>query len=132
MLFRSFAAWPRFVDAVRAVAARQESGEAPFDKQITVLAFLRVVTGRLDGTVVVWSLWLTVAAVLGLSVAWVWWRADAGVPYLRLFGTAGLAMVALSPRLYFYDGLVAGVAAASWYLQREHYRSAWVRRAEGL
>ena len=128
----TFAAWPRFVDAVRAVAARQESGEAPFDKQITVLAFLRVVTGRFDGTVVVWSVWLLVAAGLGLLTAWAWYRADAEVPLLRLMGIAGLAMVALSPRLYFYDGLVAAVAAAAWYLEPGRYRLRLIRRAEGV
>jgi hypothetical protein len=125
-------AWPHFLEALRSVAARQESGEAPFDKQITVLAFLRVVTGRLDGTVVVWSLWSVVVGGLGLLVVWVWYRADDEVPLLRLLGIAGLAMVALSPRLYFYDGLVAAVAAAVWYLEPGRYRLRWARRVEGL
>jgi hypothetical protein len=58
-------------------------------------------------------------------------RAGRHVPALRLFGSAALAVVAVSPRLYFYDALVLAVPAAAWYLCRDGYASRWVRRLQG-
>lgn len=124
-------AWGRFLDAVRGVAERQETGEAPIEKQVTLLSFFRVVSGDLSGSVAIWLLWFVVAAALGALVAWTWWRAGADTPPLRLVGLAALAIVALSPRLYFYDALVLAVPAASWYLGRDGYRRRWTRRVQG-
>ena len=118
--------------AARGVAQRQEAGDAPIEKQITMLAFLRVASGGLDGSSAIWILWLVVAVALGAASAVVWRRADAETPIVRLVGMAALAIVALSPRLYFYDGLVVAVPAAAWYLGRSGYTYRWVRRLEGL
>jgi len=128
----SLPAWSAFVTAAGGVMARQEAGDAPVDKQITILSFLRVVSGHLGGSAATWLVWMVVAGALGLSMVHRWHRADAATSPVRLVGTAALAVVALSPRLYFYDGLVLAVPAAVWYLGRSSYRMRWVRRGEGL
>lgn len=128
----SIGAWPRFVDAVRTVAAVQEQGDAPMEKQITLLSFLRVVAGHFDGSTVTWVLWCVPGIALATLTLQAWRRADDATPALRLIGMAALAMVALSPRLYFYDGLIVAVPAASWYLRRDGYTLPSIRRLEGL
>lgn len=128
----SIGAWPRFVDAVRTVAAVQEQGDAPMEKQITLLSFLRVVAGHFDGSTLTWVSWGVLGVALAALTLQAWRRADDATPALRLFGMAALAMVALSPRLYFYDGLIVAVPAASWYLRRDGCALRLVRRLEGL
>ena len=128
----SIEAWPRFVDAVRTVATVQEQGNAPMEKQITLLSFLRVVAGNFDGSAVTWVLWCVLGVALAAVTLHAWRRADDATPALRLVGMAALAMVALSPRLYFYDGLIVAAPAASWYLRRDGYTLRPVRRLEGL
>jgi hypothetical protein len=124
-------AWGDFLNAVRGVAERQELGDAPIEKQVTLLAFLRVVTGRFDGSSAIWLVWFVLAGTGALLVAWTWWRAGPEISALRLTGLAALAMVALSPRLYFYDALVLAVPAAVWYLDRDRFECRWIRRLEG-
>jgi hypothetical protein len=124
-------AWEQFLVAARGVAQRQGQGDAPIDKQTTVLAFLHVVTGRMDGSVLVWVVWLAVVAAVGALVVWAWRVAGPETSELRLVGMAALSIVSLSPRLYFYDGLVVVVAAAHWYLCRSRYHSRLIRRTEG-
>ncbi len=131
-LLLSMAAWWRFFEAAGEVVARQENGAAPMEKQITVLAFLRVLDGRGEGRTTTSVLWFVLSASIGVLTLWAWRRADSGTPALRLVGMAALAMVALSPRLYFYDGLIVAVPGATWYLRRDGYTLQWVRRVEGL
>lgn len=127
----SMSAWSEFTAAVRGVAERQEQGDAPVNKQVTILAFVRTVSGHAGGSPGTWLVWAAVAAVLAALVVRTWHLADGETPSLRLVGLAALGLVALSPRLYFYDALVVGLPAAAWYLQRETYRSRWNRRLQG-
>lgn len=124
-------AWPDFVRAARGVAARQEQGDAPIEKQTTILSFLHVLSGRTEVHPLVWLAWLVVVVVIGALVLWAWRAAGPETSNLRLVGMAALAIVALSPRLYFYDGMIAILPAAHWYLARRAYASRAVRRLEG-
>jgi hypothetical protein len=125
-------AWGDFAAALRGVAERQELGDAPIEKQVTLLAFLRVVSGQTAGAPAITTLWLAIVAVAAILVAHTWRRAGAEVSAVRLSGLAALCMVALSPRLYFYDALVLAVPAAAWYLGPGCTTRRWIRRLEGL
>ena len=85
-----------------------------------------------SGSTGIWLVWLAITAVLSATIALVWRGADEQTPGVRLVGLAALAIVALSPRLYFYDGLVMAVPAAAWYLGRSDYTYRTVRRLQGL
>ena len=135
----SLGAWSAFVDAVAAVAQRQEAGQAPVDKQITLLAFLRVLSGNLSASRWVWLLWGCLVTPLVVLACVVWYRHRHPGPagalrrgMLRQVGLLALVMVAVNPRLYFYDGLVVAVAAAGWYLDRDSYVSRAWRRVGGV
>ena len=135
----SLGAWSAFVDAVAAVAQRQEAGQAPVDKQVTLLAFLRVLSGNLSASTWVWLLWGCLVTPLVALACVVWYRhRDPGPAgtlrrgILRQVGLLALVMVAVNPRLYFYDGLVVAVAAAGWYLDRDSYVSRAWRRVGGV
>jgi hypothetical protein len=121
--------WLGFVQAVRDVAERQGRGDAPIEKQVTLLGFAQVLSGgRASPTV-----GIAVALVAAVTFGWafrVWRRLD-GAPPLRLVGSAVLLAVALTPRLYFYDALVLALPAAAWYLGAGRYGTRAARRVAG-
>lgn len=125
-------AWLDFLRAVLGVAQRQESGQAPVDKQTTLLAFSRVLSGDLSGTAVVWALWLGMVIPVLVLAAMAWRKLARTDRYrLRLVGVLALVMVAANPRLYFYDALILTLPAAAWYLDRDSYGRARWRRIGG-
>ncbi len=129
----AWAAWVEFVRAVAGVAQRQESGNAPVDKQATLLAFLRVLSGDLAGSTMVWAVWLVVVVPMLVLAAMACRRVMGQDRYrLRLVGLLALVMVAANPRLYFYDALVLALPAAAWYLDRDSYDRSSGRRMGGL
>jgi hypothetical protein len=126
------APWTGFVGALRRVASQQQGGEAPIDKQATVLSFLQVLSGRTSTTVLIWLAWMAVSALLVGAALWAW-RVSTGHPSaLRVLGLGALLCVAANPRLYFYDALVLVLPAAGWYLDRSSYSSRYRRRVGGL
>jgi hypothetical protein len=101
------------------------SNETPPWKQLTLLASLQWVTGSRGTDLLVRGAWVVAALLL---FAWLLWtsrgRGETSQWRLeRLYGTAWLAVVALNPYAYFYDGLALIIPAAVWWLRREHYRS---------
>lgn len=124
--------WLAFLDNARGVAARQQAGDAPIAKQVTVQSFVRVLLGTGSwSTTVSWLAWAAVTAGLAFA-CWRVWRRPASLPLLRVVGTVCLLAVAANPRLYFYDALLLLVPAAGWYATADTYRSAGRHRLIGV
>lgn len=126
---------PAVVSAFVAALGRTFSGHAgadvPTDKEVTLLAALRVATGSGAMSSVALALWLVAVALLGLAVAR---RVRAGVDRERVARLAGIAVlfaVTANLRLYFYDAVVLVVPAAAWMFERRTYASAASRRCIG-
>jgi hypothetical protein len=126
------APWTGFLAALRRVASQQQGGDAPIEKQSTVLSFLQVITGAKTTGVLLWLAWMTISVLLAATAMRAWRHCRTHPSMLRVVGLGALLCVAANPRLYFYDALVLVVPAAGWYLDRSTYRSSAPRRIGGL
>jgi hypothetical protein len=99
---------------------------APWMHQ-TLLAFWIWVLGpaHLGLAPAAWSLTAGLAAATAANC---WWRATAPAALPRLFGQAVLALVAVSPYLFYYDGLLLALPAMVWYFQADGFvsRRSWL------
>ncbi len=123
-------AWAAYADSLAYMATKERIGLTPTDKQVTVVSAVRVLL--LGGGTATWVevLWLAVAASTGAVVLAALtsgrpWRLvpTRSTPTLRTVGLVALFAVVASPRLYFYDALLAVPAAVAWYLHRYDYAS---------
>lgn len=114
--------WRDYLVSMSFVGNLLAAGSPVLWKQRTLLASLSWIGGRPAGAAGVLGIWLVLVLPLSLGVLRVWWRASRDqLP--RLIGIAVLFLVAASPYLFFYDGLLLAVPGIVWWLQRERYAS---------
>ena len=123
--------WSDYRDASDRVVEQAFHGElAPWMHQ-TLLAFWIWAAGEEQRVDLAWLGWMITAAVATALVVRSWWTRRPEQVARRL-GQAVLFAVAVTPYLYFYDGLLLALPALVWSFDRGSYarESSW--RACGL
>jgi len=125
------ALWRDYFASTAHIANVFAAGNSTLWKQRTLLACLSWIAGRPPDSALVAACWAAAVLPLALGSLAAWWRGGAGqLP--RLLGIAVLLVVAASPYLFFYDGLLLALPGLVWWLQRDRYASRRLHRACGL
>jgi hypothetical protein len=117
--------------SARVVALVFDGSFAPWMHQ-TPLAFWVWATSLVQRVEWAWLGWVASSAVATALVLRTWWAARRPEHIARLLGQAVLFAVAVTPYLYFYDGMLLALPALVWSFDRESYARAACWRAGGL
>ena len=113
--------WADYFAAVQNMTELSQRGLIPMDKQITLYSLLFYLLG--DNHVWAKIVWAVLIIPLGVALLKCWWRPGCLQNLPRLLSLTVLFSVVANPYLFFYDGLLLAIPAATWYLHQSTYGS---------